>query len=158
LKIIRKINPFFIVLTLLISGCATDSEKSELPPTFIEAKIVVTGQANPDITGRPSPIVVQIYELKSLGNFEEADFYKLFEDFEGTLGADLVASEKFHLQPGETKAYSNTLSEETNFIAVSAAYRNLNQAIWRDAIAIPAHKSTTVMILLEKLTASIWKK
>ena len=154
----RKLKPAIIALTLLLSGCGSDAEKPELPPTIIEAKIVVTGQVNPDISGRPSPVVVRIYELKSTGNFEEADFYKLSEDFEGTLGSDLVVSEKFHLQPGESKTYTNPISEETKFIAVSAAYRNLNQAIWKDSIPIPAHETTKVMILLEKLTASIWKK
>ncbi len=145
-------------LCLFLSGCGSDSDKPEPPPTVIDAKIVVSSEVNPDVSGRPSPIVMRVFELKSVGNFIDADFYKLFNDYQGALGGDLLATEKFHLQPGDVKPYSHPVDPEARFIAVIAAYRNLNQAVWRDSVAIPAHEKTRIMILLEKLTASIWKK
>lgn len=146
------------LLTLLLAGCASDPEKpepSEPPKTLVEAQIIVSCQVNPDVEGRPSPIVMRIYELKTLGKFDDADFYKLFGEYESVLGSDLIASEKFHLRPGDAKTIKNTVSPETKFIAVTAAYRDLNQAVWRGSIPIEAEKNNEFMVRLDELSVNI---
>lgn len=143
-----------------VVSCSTDEDSppptaTEPPPTIIEAQITASPQANPDIKGRPSPIVVHLYELKALGGFEAADFYGLFENGKALLGVDLVAKESFYLQPGENRLYRNTVESETKYLAATAAYRDLNQAIWRDSIAIAPNETNKVMIFVNKLSVTM---
>jgi type VI secretion system protein VasD len=149
-----KINSV-IALVILLLGCGSDPEKPEPPQTLIDAQITASCQANPDINGRPSPIVVRLYELKSLGKFEEADFYKLFEDYASALSSDLLASEQFNLHPGETKIIQHGVSPETHFFAVTAAYRDLGHAVWRHSIPLEAGKTTKFKVMLDQLGIDI---
>jgi type VI secretion system protein VasD len=146
-----------IILIILLLGCGSDPKKpeAESPQTLIDAHIIASCQVNPDINGRPSPIVVRLYELKSLGKFEEADFYKLFEDYASLLSSDLLASEQFDLHPGETKIISRTVSTETKFFAVTAAYRDLNHSVWRNAVPIETAKTTRFKVIVDHLGIDI---
>ena len=156
-----NITLLIALLTLLLGGCGSDPAKPEPsaplepPKTLIDAQIIVSCQVNPDINGRPSPIVMRIYELKTLGKFEDADFYKLFNEYAAVLGDDLIASEKFHLRPDDAKTIKNTVSPETKFIGVTAAYRDLNQAVWRGSIPIEAGKTNEFMVKLDQLSVNI---
>ncbi len=145
------IKSLVILSLIFLYGCSAS-------PTVINATLMASPEVNPDLSGRPSPVVVRVYELKSLGTFEAADFYNLFDNPEAILGAALVNSVQFHLNPGETKRYNNTTSPETNYFAVTAAYRKLDHAVWRDHIIIPAAKITDLIIHMEKLSISIVKK
>jgi type VI secretion system protein VasD len=146
-----------IALVILLVGCGSDPVKPppEVPPTAIDAQIIASCQVNPDVNGRPSPIVTRLYELKNLGKFDGADFYKLFEDYASLLSSDLIASEQFNLHPGETKIIKHVVSPETKFIAVTAAYRDLNQSVWRNSIAIETAKTTQFKIMLDQLGINI---
>lgn len=152
---------FVIALGVLcLGGCGSDPEKekpeaSEPKPREIQAEILVSKEVNPDVDGRPSPIVVRLYELKTLGKFEVGDFYKLFDEYEALLGADLVASELFHLQPGDKKTVKHAISPETNYIAVAAAFRDLDQAVWRATKQLEADQFSRIEIMIEPLSLSI---
>jgi type VI secretion system protein VasD len=148
----------FCWFSLLLEGCGSEPPKPEPMeplPTFIQAKISVTNEVNPDVTGRPSPIILHLFELKDIGKFEVADFDSLFQNYEAFLGGDLVRSEEFHLRPGDTKIVKHAVAPETKYIAVSAAYRDLNQAVWRASIPIKHAKTTRLLILVDKLNVSI---
>jgi type VI secretion system protein VasD len=157
----RIVTLFIVLSALLIGGCGSEPVKEEPkspPETKIQVNIAVSDKVNPDINNRASPIVVRLYELKNIGKFEEADFYKIFEDYEGALGSDLVASEKFHFKPGDTKTLGHTVSPDTKYIAVTASFRDFNQSVWRDSIAIEANKTTELEVILERLAVTIKKK
>ncbi len=152
----------FFMVVLILSSCSSAPEKPaaapELPPRIVQVNMIVSEQANPDVDGRPSPIVMRIYELKNLGKFEGGDFYQLFENYDAQLGPELIVSEQYHLKPGEVKKIKRTLSADTQYVAVSVAFRDLNQAIWKDSIRVTDDKSTDLLVLIEKLNTSIWKK
>lgn len=159
---LRQLSLAMALGFLLLGGCGSDpekpEEKTEAPePTAkeIEATIAVSDTVNPDIDGRPSPIAVRIYELKTLGKFEVGDFYKLFDEYDAFLGADLIASEQFHLKPGETKILKLKVPLETNYFAVAAAYRDLNRAIWRASKELEGEQSTRIEVTLDALSIDI---
>jgi len=161
----RATTVIFFIAILALFGCSSDPEKpvavAEPPPkapTTVQVHMVVSEQANPDLDERPSPIVIRIYELKSLGKFEEGDFYKLFENYDSLLGPELIASEQYHLKPSDVNIIKQTLSAETRYIAVTAAFRDINQAIWKDTIQLTDEKTTDLLVFIEKLNISIWKK
>ena len=163
MKTIRK---RLFLLMLFLSACSSSpptppvSEKVEAPasPTLVKAKIFVSKQVNPDVNNRASPVVVRLFELKSVGTFNESDFYGLFENYESVLGNDLLGSEQFQLNPGEKRIFKHKTAAGTQFIAVIAAYRDLDQAGWRDFIVLPAGKETQIMVVVDSLAISVWKK
>jgi type VI secretion system protein VasD len=123
----------------LAVGCASS-------PPLLRGTIIADPAINPDRVGRPSPVVVRVYELKSLGAFNGADFFSLFEKDQETLGSELVAREEYELRPAETKKYERQLQPDTKFIGVVAAFRDLENSRWRQAAPVPPQRSLTLTI------------
>ena len=132
----------------LAVGCA-----SKIPPppptstpTLLRGTITADPGTNPDRVGRPSPVVVRVYELKSLGAFNDADFFSLYEKDQETLGGELVTREEYDLRPAETRKYERQLQPDTKFIGVVAAFRDLENSRWRQAAPIPPQPNLTLTI------------
>jgi type VI secretion system protein VasD len=121
----------------------------------LQGAIKATQTTNPDVRGRPSPVVVRIYELRTLGAFNSADFFSLFEKEAETLGGDLVGREEYDLQPGETRPYRRQLQPDTKFIGVAAAFRDLEKARWRQAAPVPAKRGVALTIGVEALAVTM---
>jgi type VI secretion system protein VasD len=121
-----------IVLMMMV-GCAS------APPedVTIKGSIQASEDVNPDASGRPSPLVIKIFQLKGRSKFEQAEYFALFDDAEATLGADLLAVEQLMLTPGEYRAYEGEFDPDTRFVGVIAGYRDINQAEWRSLVEMP---------------------
>jgi type VI secretion system protein VasD len=132
-----------VVAVAVAAGCSSG-------PPLVRGAITVDPTTNPDLRGRPSPVVVRVYELKSLGAFNGADFFSLFEKEQEVLGGELVGREEFHLSPAETRPYQRQLQPDTKFIGVVAAFRDLEGSLWRQAVPVPAQRRATVTIGLER--------
>lgn len=144
----------FLLTTSVISGCFSKGPP-QAPTTIINAEFLATDVINPDGEGRPSPIIVRIYELKNLGSFNAAGFFPLYNEEAATLGEDLVYHEEFSLMPGGKKLYTRTPTAETQYLAVAAAFRNIDQATWKGAVPIPVERITNLVIQLDRLSISI---
>lgn len=139
--------------TILLSGCGKDVK----PPlsTRVNVEIKAAAELNPDESGRPSPVVLRIYALKSVGKFNSANFYDLYNDVQTQLGGDLVNVEEFHLTPGGQKIYVRQIPPEALYLGVIAAYRGLIDAVWRDSIPMPGGRATNFTVKLGENTVSI---
>jgi len=118
-------------------------------PPLLRGSINVDPSTNPDLRGRPSPIVVRVYELRALAAFNSADFFTLFEKEQEALGNDLVAREEYQLRPAETRPYQRQLQADTKFLGVVAAFRDLENTRWRQATAVPSKRKPTVTIAIQ---------
>ena len=127
----------------------------EPAPTSIEATFLASDLVNPDPNNRPSPIIVRFYELSSLGNFESSDFFALYEQDEDVLGTDLQAREEIQLAPGEKRSFERELRPDTRYVAVIAAYRDIENATWRSSIEVELNDKTPLIVKLEKLAVTI---
>jgi type VI secretion system protein VasD len=123
-------------------------------PTFVSTAIV-GANVNPDARKRPSPVVLRVYELKSNALFESADFVSLFEKDQTVLGAELVSREEVILQPNDVKAINKNLSPETKFVAVFAAFRDLERARWRSSVQAVQGKKNVFKIRVDAVTVEI---
>ena len=137
-----------------VAGCGT-APPAPPAPTAIRANIVATADVNPDARGRPSPVVVKVFELKSLAAFETADFFSLFEKGQETLGADLLARDELTLIPGEQKALARELKPEARYVGVVAGFRDLERSTWRATFPVPPKKTTPMTVRLEARKVSI---
>jgi len=134
----RSLLPLACSLALAV-GCSSG-------PPLLRGAINADGGVNPDRGGRASPIVVRVYELKSVAAFNSADFFSLFDKEQETLGGELVGREEFQLQPAETRQYRRQLQPDTKFFGVVAAFRDLEQSRWRQAVPVPAKGSATLTL------------
>ena len=131
---------FVLTLAALLGagGCAKAPPPAAptLPPITIaapaEAKtkaamtLVANADTNPDGSGRPSPIVVRVYQLKTDGAFKGADFFALYDDDQKVLGAEMISRDEYVLAPAERKTIDVTVSSDTRFIGALAAFRDRN--------------------------------
>ncbi len=122
-----------IVAVALGSGLAGCGSKPEpkVPPTEISVQVLAAPDANQDAAGRALPIVVRVYELKSTGGFEGADFFTLYNKDDATLGADMLARDELTLQPGSSRSIDRPADPAAGFLGVVAAFRDIDKSAWR---------------------------
>jgi type VI secretion system protein VasD len=124
-------------------------------PPLLKGSLKADAMANPDARGRPSPVVVRVYELKSAAAFSTADFFSLFEKEGETLGGELVGREEFQLSPGETRPYQRQLQPDTKFIGVVAAFRDLEGSRWRQTAPVPGKRSPSITVGIEARAVTV---
>lgn len=141
---------------LSLSGCGSDDPEPlpPPPPTRMEAKLVAAADVNPDIGGKPAPVVVRLYELAAETAFSNADFFQLHDDDAAVLGADLIARSEYILLPGETIMVSKALPAEVRFLGATAAYQAIEAASWRALTLVPANQTTTLTLAVGRLTVT----
>jgi type VI secretion system protein VasD len=110
--------PGICLLALAVAGC---SSKPPKPPPPTKAAIVVSADVNPDSGGRPSPIVVRLYQLKEEGAFNGASYFALADKEQATLGPSLESREEYELQPGQTKELVLKIPPEARYLGAVAA-------------------------------------
>jgi len=142
---------------LLIAGCATTAKLMEPDPAKVVIRITSSTDLNPDMMGRPSPIVVRVYELKSDDILNNADFFALYEQDTSILGSDMTGRDEMEIPPGENITIEKELNIDARYIGVIAAYRDLDNAVWRGSIATPLDETTYIDVRLDKLTLSVMK-
>ncbi|WP_426142410.1 type VI secretion system lipoprotein TssJ [Pseudomonas sp. DWP3-1-2] len=144
---LRFCAPIFVGLVLLLSGCSVLSPYST--QTRVELQLTASDQLNPDINGRPSPIVLRLLELKNPVLFETVDFFGLYGQTKELLAPDLVASEELELRPGERVQLKLHVKEGSRYVGVLAAYRDLPETKWRYVIRVTPDATTYVALNLD---------
>ena len=143
--------------SLLIAGCGTAEKIMEPDPPKVVIRITASTEVNPDMMGRPSPIVVRIYDLKSDDIFNNADFFALYENDASILGNDMTGRDEMQISPGDNTSLEKELTMDTRYVGVTAAYRDLDNAIWRGVIETPIDQTTYIDVTLDKLTLTLKK-
>ena len=134
-----------VMLGLLIS-CAGGPPKRE----DIDMQINATADVNPDMQGRPSPIILHILELNSTEQFNRLDYMSLTQPSGAAMGAELLGKNQVILQPGESKALPMELNPQTTAIGLVAGYRDIDNAAWRKSIPISQGDTKGITVTLEQ--------
>lgn len=142
----------FIALMLLVlslsSGCNHVGPFSTL--TKLDLTLTAGEALNPDLHGRPSPVVVHLLELRHPVAFENADFFSLYARAEQALPKDWVNSEELELRPGEQVALKLSIEPQSRYVGVLAAYRDLPHVQWRLALPVAPQQRTRVEVTLDE--------
>ena len=128
--------------SMVLAACQPEPPPPPPPPTVVELTVAAAPTVNPAPDGRPSPVVVRVYELASPTTFNQADFLRLFNDDQGTLGADMLGRQELTLTPGSVQNVRRELRPEARFLGVVAAYRAYDQAVWRAVVPVPPNQTT----------------
>lgn len=121
LKYIVKIAMAFLLV--LIAGCASQ-------PKEIEALVLSSGQLNPSVDQKLSPVVLEIFQLKALRDFQSSDYFKLI-DMSKSESQDIVSIEQFVIQPNQVIRLKRPVNQEAKHIGVFAAFHHLDELRWR---------------------------
>jgi len=145
-----------IVILITLVACSVSPKK--LFSTKLDGLITVSEEANPDQDGRPSPVVIRFYELKSTEAFENIDFFTLYDEEATTLGGDLVAREELELAPGATHEFRRKPHEDTRYLGVITAFRNIEQAQWRDILKLELNEKNSFVIEIGSQTVAFKRR
>lgn len=139
----KYLSSLILCLALLAAGCASGPPLKEFRD--FTGDITVSPDANPDHEGQPSPVLVRVYQLRSADGFLEADFFALYDDGPAVLGKDLITIVEKELRPGNRYKYEAKVDTEAMFVAVVAAFRNIEKARWRVVIEVPDERFFSFM-------------
>ncbi len=133
--------PLAALLSLLLfaAGCAS-SPGGDAPPKEapnLDVKVSAALRVNLDTQGRPAPVQVRIYELRTPAAFEAADYFSLAGNDKAVLQSDLLSRQDYLLRPGETRRLQRRANADTTAIGVLAGYRELDSRQWRAVQALP---------------------
>lgn len=147
-KRILGISSLAAALAVTLPGCSWFGPS----PTKLSVSLSADQQINPDSKSQPAPLVLMFYELKSRGAFDRATFADLFYKPGATLGGDLLGQTQVELTPGETKAFAQPISDQTQYVGIVAGYRDIANATWRVAVPAPPHDTTTIDVSAGRLS------
>ena len=133
---------FACMLVMLVLGACRTKPPPAAKPADAPTVISASGDVNPDLSGRASPVVVRIYQLRGDAEFNSADFVALFEREKETLGVSLIARDERTVFPGQRVQLVLALSPETRFIGAVAAFRDVAGTRWHTLI--PATQESVV--------------
>jgi type VI secretion system protein VasD len=149
----QTLPPLLLALLVLALGaCAPAAVK---PPTTVEIAARAAADANPDATGRASPVAVSLYELRAAGRFNAADFVSLHERPEKTLAADLVRREELLLAPSESRSITLGFQPGSRHLGVVAGFRRFGEAQWRAQVAVPEGAASRLQLRADRLSVSL---
>lgn len=114
----------------------------------IDLAVASQPNVNPDPHGRPSPVWVHFYQLKSDLAFREADFLSLTEKYNQTLAMDVVGMTERTFKPGEAFHDEIDSSPEALFLGIIAGFRQIERAQWRAVLPLNPKKKTPVRMEL----------
>jgi len=135
----------------LLQGCLGARPAPEPPPadTTLDVHIVAAKDANSAVGQTARPIAIRLYGLKSTGRFSSADFYSLDERESEVLGDDLLSAEEVMLHPGSGQRLSIPVTPATAYLGLVAAFRDIDQAQWRDLVPIKPNHANQVSLTVE---------
>lgn len=146
--IYRWIVPLGLTVSLLGCGSSTMVQDVFSVVTKAELTIVAATDVNPDINGRPSPILIRLYELKSPGTFNSADFFSLYDKAAGELGNDYIRHDDLELKPGQEYQKDIIFDENTRYLGLIAAYRDIDNATWKRVVELPPDSNSEIRVVL----------
>jgi type VI secretion system protein VasD len=103
----------------------------------VKGELATAADLNPDYRGRPSPIVLIVFQLTAADAFQNADFFSLYDPDAAVLGGDLLDRSQMMLQPGDARPFEAEFDEEARYIGVVAAFRDIENAQWRGLVELP---------------------
>lgn len=122
-----------ISFMLNLTGCATNGKKNLVTPLNIE----VSEQLNPDIDNASRPINIKVLFLKNGKKFSKGRFSDLFHKPEDYFSEDLTHVEALQLLPGKNIRLRKATPNDTQFIAVVAAFRSMTDLDWKAISPVP---------------------
>ena len=134
---------------LLLSACGSTPFGDGI--TDLTLKITVAGDANPDDSGRASPVFLSVFELRDTGTFEHTEYLDLYRDARAALGGGLIdSSEIGPLFPDSTRTEQLRLNTNTNAVGLMGGFNRYSEMNTTVTLELEPGKDRTVNILIDR--------
>ncbi|ELR64609.1 Type VI secretion lipoprotein/VasD [Photobacterium marinum] len=137
------------IFSVFLTGCTV---ANYVVPAYTSLKFEVSEDVNPDSSGRASPVVVKVFELSSRTLFDSQDFFSLYDEPNKYLGPDLIVQNEFEFSPGSESEHELSLSPGIRYAGILVAYRDIENARWREVVEIDPTAYETVDVVIGELT------
>ena len=132
----------YLILMMLLTAC------NHLLVPKIKISFEAAKYLNTDPDGKPSPLLVEVYELRAAYPFQQVSYQSLQNDPAATLGNSLLDKRSWVIRPDEIRTWQKTLSPDIKFIGITAGYRAQSKSKWKQLIRIDNKRSKTVKLTL----------
>ncbi len=144
-----------LLAAVALAGCGKSPIVLARPkPATSPLIISASADTNPDANGRPSPVVLRVYQLKADDAFVNADFFPLFDDDMKVLGPSLVSRDEYVLAPADQRMVEVAVSDDTKFLGAIAAFRDIRNAEWRVIVPV-TRKGLNVAVERSKVVLAV---
>ncbi|WP_179283424.1 type VI secretion system lipoprotein TssJ [Bordetella genomosp. 9] len=126
-----------LLTTSCLLACLAACGTADVVDRDIHLRLKAAPDLNPDGAGRPSPVIVRIYELAQSDDFCQANFFDLYDNDKRILGKDLLSRSVLAVRPGQRLALRPSLVPGARYLAVLVAYRDIYRARWRAVVGLP---------------------
>ncbi|WP_036990041.1 type VI secretion system lipoprotein TssJ [Pseudomonas vranovensis] len=153
----RRIAVCAVVLTpLLLQGCQMfGRQQTPSPPDpHKTVRMEAALDVNPNLYGRPSPVLLTVYQLSEAQAFLNADLLQLVSVVQAP-STLWLARTTFQLVPGEQRTHRFLPDPALRLMAVVAEYRDLDNAQWRAVEVFNAQRSLTLKVAVARSAVSI---
>jgi len=143
-----------VSLFVLLAACSSNSE------IYVDFRYLISAASdiNPDIEGRPSSVIVRVYQLTDKLNFENANYDELFESGHNALGTEFITLNEYLVDPNTKNDVDLKISENAKFIGVVVGYRSVDMVTWRTVKSVPKGsfwRGAGLEIKVEKLSVRV---
>ena len=125
------------------------------PPTTIQLTVVGAKALNPDPNGRPSPVMLRLYQLGPSDAFANADFFQVIDQDKATLGPTLLDRQELAVPPDSRQTVTVQPKPDVKTLAVAAAFRAYEEAGWRAMQPIQPNKANSFVLTATASTITL---
>ncbi|MBP2298734.1 type VI secretion system lipoprotein TssJ [Azospirillum picis] len=116
------------------------------PPTTISLTVVGSADLNPDPSGRPSPLMLRLYQLGPSDAFANADFFQIIDQDKATLGPTMLDRQELAVAPGGRQTVTVEPKPDARMLAVAAGYRAYEEAGWRAMVPVEPNRKNEFLL------------
>jgi type VI secretion system protein VasD len=138
------------IIAVLATRCS-----SPPPPAVLTINVIGGDDQNPDPSGKPTPVVVRLFELNGTAKFERSDVFALTEREQQTLGSEGQSSEEFVVPPGKTRMVTRELKKGVQFVGIAVLFRDIDKSHWRAVSPVAASGPSKLTLKISGLTATL---
>jgi type VI secretion system protein VasD len=125
------------------------------PPTTIQLTVVGAKALNPDPNGRPSPVMLRLYQLGPSDAFANADFFQVIDQDKATLGPTLLDRQELAVPPDSRQTVTIQPKPDVKTLAIAAAFRAYEEAGWRAMQPIQPNKANSFVLTATASTITL---
>ena len=134
---------------LLLIACSTAGIMGD-GVTDLTLHITVAGDVNPDENDRPSPVFLQVMELRDTTAFKSADYLDLYRDARAELGASYINSTEIGpLFPSSTRTEKLRLNTVTSAVGFLGGFNRYNDMQTTQSLELVPGKDLEINILID---------
>lgn len=152
---IRKTTCSAAALAAALALAACSSAPKPPPPTTIRLTVMGAKALNPDPSGRPSPVMLRLYQLGPSDAFANADFFQVMDQDKATLGPTLLDRQELAVQPDSRQTVTIQPKPDVKTLAVAAAFRAYEEAGWRALQPIEPNKANNLVLTAKASTITL---